>query len=200
MLSVLRPRDKAKLRLPSSPDETVTVQAVWIKEAPKAIPVLLENRVLLSLYLLRSADPWVVPNYNLDYGSGMSKPSFELQPHRGQTIGFDAVGLEFLKVSRLQTALTSIGGQSLNLFQSGYFWVLTVPVFLIVFTRKKRLVPLGIILAMYSFPWLWVLGLGFVSPWSDTRYVAISVLWSIVWSAFVIATSSKSLKPENGGG
>jgi hypothetical protein len=189
---------RSKLILPSSPVQSIAVQNVWVAEAPKSIPILVENRILLAIYLLRPADGWVVPSYNL-YGSGGGKPSLVVQERGGQEIGFDSSGLGFLKVSRLHTGLSSIGSQILSVFQSAYFWVLTLPFLLTLLNisnRKNLVFPLGLMLAMYSFPWFWVLGLGFVSPWSDTRYVAIAVLWTTIWSGFVIAKFIEKLRSK----
>ena len=172
------PLGEEKIRFATSDQEQRLLLDAWFVEAPKEKFFLLENKVLLSVYLLRVADPWVVPSYDLP--AGVTK----VQQQGGLAPG---VGENFLSVSRLHTAVLSLGGPLLNVFNSGYLWLIIIPIFAINRVRFTKPLPMSVVLGVYSFPCLWVLGMGFVSPWTDTRYVAVAVVWSLVWSAYLLS-------------
>jgi hypothetical protein len=187
MWSVVPIGEEQKVRFASSEKEATDIRNAWVKVAPEYLGTLIENRILVSVFLLRTADPWVVTSYNL--------PNLGQKPilvsTLGQEIGFTPTGEKFLKFSRIHTSLFSLMGPFSGVLQSGYLWVAVIPMLVLLRARRRQAFPLSMTLALYSFPWLWVIGLGFVSPWIDTRYVAVAVVWSAIWSILVFGRLMK---------
>lgn len=184
--TLLTPDGSYRYRFPADEFEAEIVRRDWAAGAIQAPGLLLLDRAALAARLLRPSDQWVPQAANFSDGP-------QALNSLASEIGFPPRGLRFYVMARLPHEFASQSGIPLGFLQSGFLYVILLPVFAVhrlLGHRRKNQIESRLsqmLVAALFFPISWTIGLAAVSPWEDTRYVSVAVIWGLVVTSLVFS-------------